>query len=149
MKKNVEILFFRRHARIARDVDEPDVPTEALGYWPDLHRCVESHCQSHPEIMHYHRTRKQPIEFRYGEKFTRSLNAHCTTASLRMKLVDKLTRIVHRIPGSGLRATPIRERADLWHFYVSDSWRVFYRKKSGIMVLEEFSPHKKPSYFRR
>lgn len=78
----------------------------------------------------------------------KSLNKYCATDTLKLKLIHALTKIVYKIPCGGLCDTAIKERTDLWHFYVTNSWRVFYRKKNNYILLEELCSHKKLSYYR-
>jgi len=146
MKKNVKVYLFQRFKNIALD-ETPYEQINVLDQWPNLKLCVEIYYKSHPEMKQYHQTTRQPIEYEYTEKFMKLLNKYCTTKTLKLKLIDTLTKIVYKIPCSGLCDTPIKERVDLWHFYVSSSWRVFYRKKNSYILLEKFCPHKKlPSY---
>jgi len=92
------------------------------------------------EMKQYHTASIQPSKFEYTEGFVKSLNKYCTTSSLKLKLIDALTKMIYRIPSSGLRDAPIEEREGLWHFYVSDSLRVFYRKEDNYILLEGFLP---------
>jgi len=117
--------------------------------WPNLTLCVKIHYKSHPWMKKYLHTVRKPIELRYIEKFMKSLNKHCTTDNLKSKLITALTKIVYKKPCSDLCDTAIKERTHLWHFYVSNFWRVFYKKKDGYILLEEFCPHKKHLYARR
>ena len=100
-------------------------------------------------MKQYQHATEQPVKFEYTEGFVKSLNKHCTTNSLKLKVIDALTKMIYRIPCSGLRDAPIKERNGLWHFYISNSLRVFYRKGDNYMLLEEFCAHKKITHERR
>ncbi len=141
--------MFKRHKKIARDEEDPYKQSNILHAWPNLISCVEMHYKIHPAMKRHHHTIREPIELRYTEKFMKSLKKHCTTDDLKSKFVAALTKIVYKIPCGGLCNTAIKERRDLWHFYVSNFWRVFYRKKNDYILLEEFCPHKKHLYARR
>jgi hypothetical protein len=149
MKRNIKEYLFRLYKRAVWEDKEPPDQTNVLDHWPDLKLCVESHYKTHPGMKRYHRTARQPIEFKSTKKFMKSLNKHCTTDNLKSQFITALTKIVYKIPCGGLCDTAIKERTNLWHFYVSDSWRVFYRKKNNYILLEELSPHKKQLYSRR
>lgn len=149
MKKSVRDYIIQRYKTISFDEERPRQPNRMLDYWPDLKRCVEYYYEAYPEMHQYHGKAVKPIEFLYYGKFIKSLNKYCKTIALKTQFIDALTKIVYRIPSGGLCDKPIRERTDLWHFYVSNSWRVFYRKKKDLLILEEICPHKKLLYPRR
>lgn len=149
MKKNVKAYLFKRFKKVIKDEDLPYDQPKMLDSWPDLRLCVELYYKTSPAMQQYHHTARQPIEFDYTEKFSKSLDKHCTTKILKLRLIDALTKIVYKIPSGGLRDAPIKERINLRHFYVSDSWRVFYRKNNNYILLVEFCPHKKLLYSRR
>ena len=149
MKKNVKAYLFKWCKRTKKDEENYPEQIKVMDVWPDIRLCVECYYKNHPEMKHYHNTKKQPVKLEYTEGFLRSLHKNCKTKSLRIKLIDALAKLVYKIPCGGLHDTPIKERADLWHFYVSDAWRVFYRKKNDRILLEEFCSHKKLSYHRR
>ncbi|MGB3340466.1 MAG: hypothetical protein WBB37_03180 [bacterium] len=149
MKRNVKAYLFKWFKKTVKDDEDTSQRLGVLDPWPDIKLCVEVYYKNHPEMRQYHYKINQPIEFECTEGFSRSLSKNCKTKTLRIKLIDALTKVVYKIPSGGLHDTPIKERADLWHFYVSDAWRVFYRKKNNYMVLEEFCSHKKLLYYRR
>lgn len=149
MKKSVRIYILGRFKKIKWDEDNSDEPVEPLVYCPDLKLCVESYYNSHPGMKQHHRVAEQPVKFEYTEGFMKSLNKYCTISSLKLKVIDALTKMIYRIPISGLRDAPIKERDDLWHYYVSDSLRMFYRKGDNYMLLEELCSHKKITYHRQ
>ena len=149
MKKSVRNYIYGRLKNIKWNEDNLEEQIDPLAHWPDIKQCVESYYNSHPEMKQYHTASIQPLNFEYTDGFMKSLNKYCTTSSLKLKLIDALTKMIYHIPCSGLRNAPIKERNDLWHYYVSDSWRVFYHKKDGYMSFEEICPHKNPSYSRR
>lgn len=149
MKRNVKAYLFNWFKKPKKNEDTAQRQPHVLDPWPDVRLCVELYYNNHSEMKQYRKTIKEPIELECTELFYRSLNKNCKTKNLKIKLIDALTKMVYRIPCGGLHDTPIKERADLWHFYVSDTWRVFYRKKNNQIVLEEFCSHKKLSYYRR
>jgi len=149
MKKSVKAYLLKRFNDVNWDEDGTEVPVDPLAQWPNIKLCVESYYNSHPEMKQYHQTARKPVEFRYTEKFMKSLDRYCTTIALKTKLIDALTKKVYGIPCSGLRDAPIKEKLGLWHFYITVSWRVFYRKEDDYLLFEEFSPHKKTKYCRR
>ena len=149
MKKNVKAYLFKWCKRVKSDEENYPDPVKIMDVWPDIRLCVDCYYKNHPEMKQYHDSIKEPLKLAYTEGFLRSLNKNCKTRDLRIKLIYALTLLVYKIPNRGLHDTPIKERSDLWHFYVSDSWRVFYRKKNNHILLEEFCSHKKLSYHRR
>ena len=148
MKKNVRTFLYNRHKNIMFDDGCPQEDCRTIDCWPDIKLCVETHYKNHPGIRRYHDTEQQPIEFQCSKKFMRSLNKYCTTDTLKLRLIHALTKIVYKIRCGGLCDTAIKERTDLWHFYVTNFWRVFYRKKNDYILLEELCSHKKLSYYR-
>ncbi len=149
MKKSVKAYLLTRFKNIKWDEYGPDVEADPLTHWPDIKACVESSYYRHPEIQQHCHTGRKPAKFECTERFLKSLERYCTTKSLRLRLIDALTKKIYGVACSGLRDAPIKERNDLWHFYVSASWRVFYRKSNDGLVFEEFCPHKKVPYYRR
>ena len=149
MKKKLRDYLYNRWRQIVWEKESPPVLPNTLDCWPDLKLCVKLHYKTHPGMQRYHSTIKQPIKFKFTEKFMKSLNKYCTTNALRSQFIDSLTKVVYKIPCAGLYDKSIKERSNLWHFYVSLSWRVFYRKGKNHIVLEEFCPHKKLLYHRR
>jgi len=138
--------WFKKKVKYEKSIEQqPGI----LDLWPDIGKCVEIYFKNHSEMKQYPNTIKQPIEVECTESFLRSLDKNCKARDLRIKLIDAVSKLVYKIPCGGLHDTPIKERTDLWHFYVSDSWRVFYKKKNNYIVLEEFCSHKKLSYHRR
>ena len=55
-------------------------------------------------MKQYHETIKKPIAIEYTEKFLRSVDKNCRTKSLRIKLIDALVKLVHKIPSGGFGA---------------------------------------------
>jgi hypothetical protein len=149
MKKNVRIFLYQRNKNILWKDDTEEGPINVLDKWPDLKLCIKLHYQTDSEMKQYHHIVREPAKFGFGEGFMKSVNRYCTTTSLKLKLIDSMTKIIYRIPSSGLRDASIKERPGLWHFYISASWRVFYRKSDDYMLFEEFCPHKKAHYYRR
>jgi len=147
MKKNVKAFLYERYKDVIIDDGCPIMECKALDCWPDIDLCVETHYNIYPGMKRYHGS-KSPIKFKCTNKFMKSLEKYCTDNSLRLKLIHTLSCIVYGIPCGGLCDTAIKERANLWHFYVTYSLRVFYRKRKDYIVLEELCPHKKQSYYR-
>jgi hypothetical protein len=148
MKKNVKILLYQRNKKIRWD-DADEATVNVLGEWPDLKLCTELYYKTNPEMKQYQHTTREPARFGFSEGFMKSLNKYCTTKALKHKLIASMTKIIFRIPSSGLRDAPIKENPGLRHFYISASWRVFYSKKNDYILFEEFCPHKKAQYYRR
>lgn len=146
MKNNVRVYLNQRYRKIIWDADDPNREPDILKWWPDIRRCVESYYGTSLEMRQYQRTAGPAMAFIWTDRFAKSLSKFCTTPKIKLQLIDALTKKVYKVRSSGLRDVPIKERSDLWHFYVSNSWRVFYRKKSGYILLDEFCPHKKGSY---
>jgi len=149
MKKSAKDYVYQRYKNTVFDeAIRPDL-SNMLSGWPNLKRCVEFYFENNPEMKRYHGHEIEPLKFDYSGKFIKSLNKYCKTTILRTQFIDALTKIVYRIPAGGLCDTPIKERTGLWHFYVSNFWRVFYRKKTKCILLEEICPHQKLLYIRR
>ncbi len=148
IKRNVRAYLYRHYKKDIWDGDIEQGKTDVLDLWPNLKLCVGFYYKNCPEMIQYRNIAEKPIAFDCTKKFMRSLDKYCTTKTMRLRLIDELTRKVYRIPSAGLRDVPIKERSDLWHFYVTDSWRVFYRKKGNRILLEDFCPHKKPAHSR-
>ncbi len=149
MKKSIKTYLSTRFKNIKLGEDDFEEQVDPLSFWPDLKLCVEAYYNSQPELKQHHCVARQRIEFKYTDKFLKSLDRYCTTSNLKLKLIDALTRKVYGIPSSGLRDSPIKERPGLWHFYISYSWRVFYRKEDDYFLFEELCPHRKIKYHRR
>jgi hypothetical protein len=148
MKRSVRTYLRTRFKGLEWDRYGPDEAIDPLAGWPDLSACVASYMDLHPEMKQDGRTAGESAEFECSRRFLKSLDRYCTTRSLRLRLLDSLAKCAYRVPCRGLRERPIKERDGLWHFYISASWRVFYRKHGNRIVFEEFGPHKKVPYHR-
>jgi hypothetical protein len=146
MKSTVRIYLNQRHQKIVWDTNDPNRKADILEWWPDIKCCVELYYKNSPEMKQYQRTVGPAMMFKWTDRFAKSLSKFCVTKNMKLQLIDALTKKVYKVHCGGLRDVPIKERSDLRHFYVSNSWRVFYRKKSGYILLEEFCLHKKGSY---
>ena len=154
MKKNVKILLYMRRKKIKQNDDDPtdDIVLNqrmVLDAWPDLATCTEVYYRFYPTMAQYRREKQSLMNIECTTQFTRSINKHCTTEDLKLRVVDALTKLLCRIPCGGLVNTQIKERTDLWHIRISYFWRIFYRKNDKTIRLLEFCPHKKPAYSRR
>ncbi len=147
MKDSVKKYLYNRLRQIKiEDEPEPDIPPcEA---WPDLKKCVELYFKISPAMQQYHNVLEKPLEFEYTEKFLKSVTKYCTTMPLKRQFIDALTKVVYKIPSSGLGDVQIKEMDDLYHFYVSFSFRAYYRKRDNKIILEKFIPHKKKGFER-
>jgi hypothetical protein len=147
MKKNVKFLLYQRKKKVRWDNTE-EVRVDALDKWPDLRSCIDVHYRTSPDITQYHDNAAEPATFSLNDGFMRSVDRYCTTKTMKLKLIDSMTKIIYRIPCSGLRDAPIKESPGLRHFYLSVSWRVFYRRTGDHFEFEELCPHKKLQYYR-
>lgn len=146
MKESVKKYLYHRHKQIKiEDEPEEENPCEL---WPDLKKCVELYYKISPSMQKYHKVLKNPLDFEYSENFLKEVVRYCTTNELKRRFIDALTKVVYKISGPGLGDVKIKEMDDLYHFYVSFSFRVYYRKKDNIIFLEKFLPHKKKGYER-
>jgi len=147
MKDSVKRYLLERRKRI-RIEDEPEQEIHPSDAWPDLKKCVELYYKISPAMQQYHNVFEKPFEFKYTEKFLKAVTKYCITETLKRQFIDALTKVVYKIPGSGLGDVHIKEMGDLYHFYVSFSFRVYYRKKENRIILEQFLPHKKKGFER-
>lgn len=147
MKESVKKYLFKRQKRIKiePDIEEEIHPCDA---WPDLKKCIEIYFKISPSMQQYHNILDKPMEFEYSDRFLKEVIDYCTTESLKRQFIDALTKVVYSIPGAGLGDVKIKEMHDLYHFYVSLSFRVYYRKKDDRIFLEKFLVHKKKGFER-
>ncbi len=149
MKKNIKIFMYNRLKK-KKLISEPEaIELTIYDYWPNLEKCVVVYYKTHPGMKEHYQTKTRPIKFKYTEKFIKSLVESCKTDAMKLQFIDGLTKLVYKIPSPGLHDQPIKEKKDLRRFYVSYSWRVYYRRKKDYIVLEEFYPHNKPPYIKR
>lgn len=153
MKKNAKILYYMGRKKISwQDNDGPDAvfdPQLVLDAWPDLKRCTALYYDLCPEMAQY-QGKKPPLEeLVCTTRFLKSLDRHCTTGSMRLRLIDALAKLLFRIPSTGLGDAPIKEKDDLRHLRISFLWRVFYQRDGDRIRLLEFCPHKNRTYSRR
>lgn len=149
MKKKTRTYLYKRYKKIMWDDSPLDQQINVLAAWPDLKKCVEVYYKSHPGMSDENEDDQQPIIFKCTEKFMKSLNKYCVSRKRKLQFIDALAKIVYKIPSVGLYDKAIKERTNLWHFYVSRSWRVFYQKKEKFILLKDFGPHKKLAYYRK
>ena len=149
MKKNVRIFLYQRRKGITWADEPEESPDRTLENWPDLQRCLEAHYKTSPGFKQNQPTLEKPLRFGFAKGFVKSVDQYCTTKALQFKLIDSMAKVICRIPSSGMRDAPIKEKPGLRHFYVSAFWRVFYRKTDDYLRFEEFCPHKKAQYNRR
>lgn len=149
MKKNIKIFMYHRMKKKKISTEEESPQLTAYDFWPDLKRCVAIYFNTHLGMKQYQLVKTEPIKFVYTDKFKKSLVESCTTDAMKFQFIDALTKLIYKIPSSGLHDQPIKEKKDLRRFYVSYSWRVYYRRKKDHIVLEEFYPHNKPTYIKR
>ncbi len=147
MKDSVKRYLYERKKMIKIE-EEPEEDIHPCDAWPDLKKCVELYFQISPSMQQYHNVLKDPLEFEYSESFLKEVVKYCTTNQQKRQFVDALTKVVYKIPGSGLGDVKIKEMDDLYHFYVSYSFRVYYRKKDNYLYLEKFVVHKKKGFER-
>jgi len=147
MKESVKKYLYHRQRKIKID-NEPEQIENPCELWPDLKKCVEIYFKISPAMQQYHNVLKEPLDFEYSENFLKAVERYCTTNELKRQFIDALTKVVYRIPSSGLQDVKIKEMGDLYHFYVSFSFRVYYRKKDDHIVLEKFIVHKKKGFER-
>lgn len=149
MKDKTRKYLHNRYRKISWDETPPEEPIDALHCWPDLRTCVGQHYKTLPGTGKKYAGTAQPLTFECTDRFMKSLNKYCTSRKRKLQFIDALTKVVYRIPTTGLYDRAIKERADLRHFYVSRSWRVFYQKKENRIILENFGPHKKLAAYRK
>ncbi|MGB9721513.1 MAG: hypothetical protein ACPL28_08560 [bacterium] len=147
MKEGVKRYLHQRRQQIKID-DEPEQEINPCDLWPDLRKCVEIYFKISPSMQQYHNVLKDPLDFEYSEGFLKEVVRYCTTNDLKRRFIDALTKVIYKIPGAGLGDVKIKEMGDLYHFYVSFSFRVYYRKKDNKIFLEKFIPHKKKGFER-
>lgn len=115
---------------------------DVLEPWPDLKQCVRRYY-----AVLLERTNlvpdQPPVAFDCSRSFLKAVDRYCQTGEEKLRLLDAVTKKVYNIPSSGLKDRPIREKPGLWHFYVSDYWRVYYRVKASLIRLERFCGHPK------
>jgi len=147
MKESVKKYLYHRQRQIKIE-DEPEQIENPCELWPDLKKCVEIYFKISPSMQQYHNVLKKPLDFEYSENFLKAVERYCTTNELKRQFIDALTKVVYKIPSSGLQDVKIKEMGDLYHFYVSFSFRAYYRKKDDLIILEKFIPHKKKGFER-
>uniref|UniRef100_A0A7V0Z648 Uncharacterized protein n=1 Tax=candidate division WOR-3 bacterium TaxID=2052148 RepID=A0A7V0Z648_UNCW3 len=147
MKESVKKYLYHRQRQIKNE-DEPEQIENHCELWPDLKKCVEIYFKISPSMQQYHNVLKEPLDFEYSENFLKAVERYCTTNELKRQFIDALTKVVYKIPSSGLQDVKIKEMGDLYHFYVSFSFRVYYRKKDDHIILKKFIPHKKKGFER-
>lgn len=64
-------------------------------------------------MQQYHNVLEKPLEFEYTEKFLKSVIKYCATMPLKKQFIDALTKVIYRIPSSGLGDVQIKEIKDL------------------------------------
>ena len=136
-----------RKKKLSADSEQPPLTTHDC--WPNLEQCVTTYYNTHPGMKEHQKINYEPITFKYTDKFMKSLVESCKTDAMKLQFIDALTKLVYKIPSPGLHDQPIKEKKDLWRFYVSYSWRVYYRREKDQIVLEEFYRHNKPPYIKR
>lgn len=147
MKDSVKKYLYHRQKQIKIDVESEEVENPCE-YWPDLKKCVEIYFNISPSMQQYHNILKDPLDFEYSESFLKEVVRYCTSNDLKRQFIDALTKVIYKIPGAGLGDVKIKEMGDLYHFYVSFLFRVYYRKKDNKIFLEKFIPHKKKGFER-
>ncbi|MEO0129612.1 MAG: hypothetical protein ABIL02_05180 [candidate division WOR-3 bacterium] len=147
MKESVKRYLYQRKNQIKIE-EEPEDIENPCDFWPDLKKCVEIYFKIFPAMQQYHSVLKDPIDFEYSERFLKEVVRYCTTNELKRRFIDALTKVVYKIPSAGLGDVKIKEMGDLYHFYVSFLFRVYYRKIGNKIILEKFICHKKKGYER-
>ncbi len=147
MKESVKRYLYQRQKQIKID-DEPEQIENPCELWPDLKKCVEIYFKIFPAMQQYHNVLKDPMEFEYSDKFLKEVTKYCITNEQKRRFIDALTKVVYKIPSAGLGDVKIKEMGDLYHFYVSFLFRVYYRKIENKIVLEKFISHKKKGFER-
>jgi len=152
VKKSVKIMLYARRKKIRWNDETDDEELNqrmVLAAWPDLDTCIELYYRLTPTMVQYRKKNEPPMNMDCTARFTRSTNKYCITDELKIQVIDALTKLVFRIPSSGLGDVQIKEKADLRHLRISYFWRVFYRKNENTIQLLELCPHKKPAYLKR
>ncbi|MCX7995803.1 MAG: hypothetical protein N3A65_08575 [candidate division WOR-3 bacterium] len=147
MKDSVRKYLHQRHRQIKID-DEPEKIENPCEFWPDLKKCVEIYFKIFPSMQQYHNVLQNPLDFEYSDKFLKEVVRYCTTNELKRRFIDALAKVVYKIPSAGLGDVKIKEMDDLYHFYVSFQFRVYYRKIDNKIILEKFISHKKKGFER-
>lgn len=147
MKESVKKYLYQKKRQIKIDVESEEIENPCE-FWPDLKKCVEIYFKIFPSMQQYHNILKEPLDFEYSERFLKEVVRYCTTNELKRRFIDALTKVIYKIPGAGLGDVKIKEMDDLYHFYVSFLFRVYYRKKDDKIILEKFIPHKKKGFER-
>jgi hypothetical protein len=152
VKKNAKIMLYARRKKIRWNDESDDIALNrrmVLNAWPDLITCIDLYYRLNPTMAQYRKKSKPPMNMDCTARFTRSTDKYCITDELKIQVIDALTKLLFRIPSSGLGDVQIKEKTDLWHLRISYSWRVFYRKNENTIQLLELCPHKKPAYLKR
>ena len=151
MKKNTKILLSMQRKKIRWNDETDDELNQrmVLDAWPDLSTCVNLYYRLYPALGQHCEKMDQQTDLECSRQFTKSLHRHCTSDTLKLQVIDALTKLVYSIPCVGLANAPIKERTGLYHIRVSYFWRLFYEKAGRAVVLLEFCPHKKQAHSRR